>query len=335
MPHVNGGGRFIVDWLVPVLQEHGHSVERFFLPAVDHPSKLYSQMTAFRLLDFVDKADRVITFRPPAHVVAHPFKIVWFIHHIRGLYDLWGTPYATLPDTPGGRRFRYMVRQTDTAMLAEARKVFTNSNTVSKRLRQFNGLESRVLYPPVWAPERFRFDYCGDEIVVICRMERHKRQHLLVEAMRHVRTPVRLRLCGASSDPGYIAELQALAAGFHDARVVLELGWISEADKIERIARALAVAYFAFDEDSYGYPVLEAAHARKAAVVATDGGGVLEFVIDQQTGLTSPPEPAAIAEQFDRLWIDRAAAARWGRAAAKQVGDLGIGWPVVVEALTG
>ena len=35
VPFINGGARFIVEWLEEKLREHGHEVERFYLPFID------------------------------------------------------------------------------------------------------------------------------------------------------------------------------------------------------------------------------------------------------------------------------------------------------------
>src|SRR5438067_1512827 len=89
VPLVQGGARNIVDWLHPVLCEAGHQVERVDLPHWDDPQLLLRQMAAFRWVDVTESADRIICFRPPAHVIRHPHKILWFIHHMRGFYDMW------------------------------------------------------------------------------------------------------------------------------------------------------------------------------------------------------------------------------------------------------
>src|SRR5262249_58104950 len=141
---------------------------------------------------------RVITFRPPAHMVRHPRKIVWFIHHVRMLYDLWQTMYCPIRDDSSGRALRSAVMAGDNVGLREAHRLFTNSQVVKDRLRRFNQLDSEVLYPPILHPELFRAGDYGDEIVSVCRMEHHKRQHLMVAAMAHTRTPVRLPPCGTS-----------------------------------------------------------------------------------------------------------------------------------------
>lgn len=334
VPFINGGGRFIVEWLENKLLEHGHEVERFYLPFADTPHDLIDQVAAFRLMDLSEAGDRLITFRPPSHVLQHPNKVLWFIHHIRVFYDLWGAPDGVEPSLANDA-VRRVLTHVDTTTISEARKVFTNSKVVSERLRTFNGLASQPLYPPIWRPERFRCDGYGDEIVVVCRVEPHKRQQLLIEAMAHVRTAVRLRLCGASAHPahGQAIKAQIAALGVQD-RVQFEDRWISEAEKADILANALAAAYLPADEDSYGYPSLEAAHARKGVITTTDSGGVLELVEDGRNGLVTPPDPRALAQAMDRLYGDRGLAARMGSANLERLAELNINWDHVVSALT-
>ena len=91
VPFIGGGARNIVEWLETMLLEAGHSVERVYLPMVDTPELLFRQMAAFRFID-LSMADRIICFRPQSHLIQHTHKILWFIHHIRVLYDLWQNP---------------------------------------------------------------------------------------------------------------------------------------------------------------------------------------------------------------------------------------------------
>ena len=334
VPFVNGGGRFIVEWLEQKLVESGHRVERFYLPFVDRPEDLFDQILAFRLIDLADSCDRLIAFRPPSYVLRHPNKVLWFIHHIRALYDLWNSPYRFVPDDASGRAFRNTLIDLDTRAIGQARRVFTNSKVVASRLLRFNGIAATPLYPPIMAPEQFRNDGYGDEILAISRVELHKRQWLLVEAMRYVKTAVKLRLCGASLNRAHAETIERAIAdhGLSD-RVMFENRWISEEEKVERLAAALAVAYLPDDEDSYGYPSLEAAHARKAVLTATDSGGVLELVSDGHNGIVAPPEPRALAEAMDRLHRDRELAARLGAANERRLAELRIDWPTVLDAL--
>lgn len=335
-PLIQGGARLIVEWLGQKLIERGHKVESIFIPTADEPETVLQEMATFRMLELDQGYDLAICFRPPAHMIRHRRKVCWFIHHIRQFYDLWDTEFRGLPDTAQTRAIRHAVIAADTAGLSEARTIFTNSRTVSDRLARFNGLASEVLYPPLFDPGGFRFETIGDEIVSVARLEQHKRQHLLVGALAHTRTEVRLRIAGRASDPAYVRELEALATRLGVAsRVTIEDRWIDESEKIELLSRCLAAAYIPLDEDSYGYPTLEAAHARKATVSTDDSGGVLEFVEHRRSGLIAAPTPESLAACFDELASDRARAESLGNAALMRIDELRIDWDTTIARLLG
>ena len=74
---------------------------------------------------------------------------------------------------------------------------------------------------------------------------------------------------------------------------------------MDLLARCLALAYLPVDEDSYGYPSLEASHSFKPIVTLSDSGGALEFVRDGKEGLVANPNPRDLGAAFDRLYEDR------------------------------
>ncbi|BAL22591.1 glycosyltransferase family 4 protein [Azoarcus sp. KH32C] len=334
VPFIRGGARNIVEWLQEELVAIGHQVERIYLPQIDVPDLILPQMAAYRWIDLASTADRVICFRPPAHAIPHPHKILWFIHHVRVFYDLWDSPYRGFPEDDRHRNLRDILHRADTEAIREAKHVFTNSRVVSERLQRYNRIDSEVLYPPIFRPERFHCADYNDEIVYICRVEHHKRQHLLLEAMRYTRTPVRLRLCGASAGEAYAKELQSTAASrkLRD-RVIFDHRWITEEEKSEILAHCLAAAYLPLDEDSYGYPSLEASHAAKPILTTSDSGGVLELVVDGLNGRVCDPDPKALAEAMDELYRDREKTRQMGANAAQRIKDLDISWQHVLERL--
>lgn len=333
VPFVNGGARNIVEWLQVKLEEFGHQVERVYLPEVDAPDLLFQQMMAYRWVD-LEAADRLICFRPQSHLIPHQHKILWFIHHIRAYYDLWNSPYRAFPDDSRHRGIRDALRMADNAGIQEARTIFTNSQVVSDRLRAFNNVESEVLYPPVFRPERFHCEGFNSEIVCICRLEHHKRQHLLIEAMRYVKSPVKLRLSGASTGGEYPRHLNKLISDFGLGNsVVLDVRWISEEEKIEQLSRCLAAAYLPLDEDSYGYPSVEASHAGKPVLTTLDAGGVLELVQDGVNGYVTEADPKALAAAIDRLYLDRVKTEAMGKNAVERLTDLNISWSHVMLRL--
>ena len=333
VPFIGGGARNIVEWLETMLLEAGHSVERVYLPMVDTPELLFRQMAAFRFID-LSMADRIICFRPQSHLIQHTHKILWFIHHIRVLYDLWQNPgYCPYPDDFHYEGVRAALRSADNAALHEAEKIFTNSKVISNRLKKFNQVESEVLYPPVFRPERFQCNGFNNEIVCVCRMEPHKRQHLLVEAMRYTRTPVVLRLCGTGSQ-SYLDELRANIHDWHlEEKVIFDARWIQEEEKVSLFGKCLAAAYLPLDEDSYGYPSVEASLASKSVLTVTDSGGVPELVQDGLNGFITSPEPQALAEAMDILYGDRKKAEWMGENARNRLAELNLSWEHVLRRL--
>jgi glycosyltransferase involved in cell wall biosynthesis len=152
--------------------------------------------------------------------------------------------------------------------------------------------------------------------------------------MAHVRGDVRLVIAGQPESPAYAQLLRdALDRhGLHD-RVDLRLGWLPQDEMDELIATARAVLYVPVDEDSYGYPSLEAAAHARPVVTTTDSGGALEFVEDGRSGLVVAPDPRALALAFDRLAGDDALARSMGAACRERVGELRIDWDHVVHSL--
>lgn len=333
VPFINGGARNIVEWLQVMLEKEGHHVERVYLPEIDIPDLLFRQMMAYRWMD-LDAADRVICFRPQAHLIPHRHKILWFIHHIRVFYDLWDGPYRGFPDDLKHQGIRDALRHADDAGLREAKTIFTNSRVVTDRLARYNDIGSEVLYPPVLQPERFHCAGYSDDIVCICRIEHHKRQHLLVEAMQYVRTPVRLALLGQTASPEYGRGIRQMIADLNlEDKVVLEDRWISEEEKIEQLSRCLAAAYVPLDEDSYGYPSVEASHAAKPVLTTSDAGGVLELIEDGVNGYVADATPKALAEAMDRLYLDRNQTIQMGKTAPERLKSLNISWEHVLQRL--
>jgi glycosyltransferase involved in cell wall biosynthesis len=333
-PFVHGGASLFVDWLEQALRDRGHEVEVYTIPVDASPDHLPLQMLGLRLWDFTGHGDRLITVRTPAHLVRHHAKVAWFIHHHRPAYDLWET-HRDVPDDSDGQEFRRMLFSADEAALAECRKVFTNSRTVSQRLETFNGIESEVLYPPLGRDAHVASGPRGDTVVSLSRVVSHKRQLLAVRAMAHTRSGVRLHVAGLdSTGGGYAAEITRTIErlGLQD-RVTFEHAAVSDERKRELMSTALAVVHAPVDEDSYGYVGLEAASARRAIVTTTDSGGVLELVNDGENGLVVPPDPEALGHAFDRLHEDRELSRKLGEAQASRTAALGIDWDRTIARL--
>ena len=335
-PFVRGGATLIVDWLGAALKERGHEVEILRFPFSDNPNHILEEMLAFRLIDLSQHGDRLITIRTPAHLLRHPQKVSWFIHHYRAAYDLWGTKYQIIPNTEEGAACRRAIISADNVGLGEARHVFCNSEVVRERLRTYNRIDAEVLYPPLLRPDNpFPPQYEGF-CLYLSRFASHKRQAMAIESLRYTNTPVKLMIAGPSEEGSqqYPLELRLLAARQKvDDRVIFREQWIPETEKLDLLSRCLAVLYFPHDEDSYGFPSLEAYGARKPVITTSDAGGTRELVIDGQNGWICPPDPELIASRMDQLYNDRTLARTMGEEGSKRVLELGINWDKTVRKL--
>ena len=290
-----------------------------------------------RAVPVAGAGDRLVAIRWPAHLLRHENKATWFIHHYRELVDLWDSGYRPVRDDAEGRAYRRAVLGLDELGLAESRAVFSNSLVVRDRLRRYNEVEAEPLLPPLGGDlSRFRVGPYGDFVFYPSRVVPHKRQLLAIEAMIHTRSAVRLVIAGSPESATYADQLRSFVRE-HDLedRVDLRLGWLAEEEKTALLSTCLALAYLPVDEDSYGYPSLEASHCARPIVTATDSGGALEFVVDHEQGLVCEPEPAALALAFDELYDDRTATERMGALSFARRAALGIDWDRTVHRLLG
>ena len=322
----------IVEDLAAALRIAGHDVEVFQVPFRDYWRELPQQTYALRMLHF-EESDLLIGIRNPIHVVKHHNKKLWFIHHYRGAYDLWRTRYQNIPNSSEGLAVRDGIIQADNLFLREARKIYTNSKVVSRRLQAYNQVSSEVLYPPLSKSSNFYCGGCEDYIFFPSRITSHKRQELAVESMKYVQTPVRLVIAGAPDAPQDLESLRAaiLEHGVTDKVQVISR-WISEQEKIGWFADCLGCIYPPFDEDSYGYVSLESCYAQKPLITCSDSGGALEIVEHGVNGWVVPPRPKEIAAAMDRLMADRSRARKMGKAGLEMISSLGISWERVVQA---
>jgi glycosyltransferase involved in cell wall biosynthesis len=339
-PFVRGGAETHTDALVGALNAAGHEAEEVVVAGKWYPAtELVHQMAVWRSLDLSESnglpIDAVIALKFPAYLVPHERKIVWLIHQHRSAYELWDHPeFSDLSRQEEGPEVRDLVHQSDRIALGEAKRIFTNSRNVQDRLWSSLRLNSEVLYhhSPISGAllDREPGPY-GDAVVFPSRMESLKRQSLVVEAMRHVKTGVRLALVGSGPDEPAIRDLIAK----HGLGRKVELaGRVPDERLKELYLSALGVYFGPFDED-YGYVTIEGFAARRPVVTLTDAGGPLEFVTDGETGLVTPPEPEAIAHAFDRLFSNRPLAKKMGEAGGALVRERVLGWPEVVARLTG
>lgn len=334
VPFTAGGGEAHVEGLRRAFIHAGYNAEVVALPFKWYPpAEIMRSALAWRLLDLSEAngkpVDLVIGMKFPAYLVAHKRKVLWIMHQYRSAYNLWGTSFDDLSMYPDGAQVREWIRQADNRLIPEAKKVFANSRTVADRLRSFNKIESQPLYHPPPRAESLR---CGEQdnyIFYPSRLEPQKRQELLIEAARFMKTPVKIIFAGGSRD---LKHYESLIRKYDVGDRVCLRGFVAESEMIELYANALGVCYLPFDED-YGYVTLEGMLSGKPVVVGSDGGGATEFIEHEREGLVVEPEPRAIAESLDSLYGDRARARAMGQRGQEKLKAMNLSWQHVVESL--
>jgi glycosyltransferase involved in cell wall biosynthesis len=336
VPFIEGGATFIVDWLDTILKKHGHQTEVLKIPFHSEHTEMLQQMLALRLMDVTASADMLIAIRTPSYLIRHPNKVLWFIHHHRGAYDLWGSQYQDIPDTDEGLQIRQSFIQADNLAFSESKRIFTNSKIVSDRLKRFNNVDSEVLYPPLMDADKYHCHEYGDYLFYPSRLTYHKRQELAIEAMKYTKSKVRLIVAGNPENSGYLQQMhQIIKSNKLQDKVRIIDRWISDEEKIDFYAKSLGCIYVPLDEDSYGYPSLEAYHSRKPVITCSDSGGTLELIEHGVNGFISSPDPKELASYFDQMFSQKDLAVTMGKAGYEKLAEMNISWENVVQRFAG
>lgn len=332
VPFVTGGAEVLVHGLSAALGERGNTVDTVSLPLQwNPPDRLLTTALAWRMLDFTRFNDRVvdcvICTKYPSWAVKHPNKALWLIHQHRQAYDLHGTALSEFGPETASNAIRDRLIEIDRIGIGECRRRFAISRNVSDRLRRFNGIDAAPLYPPVprsgLAPERY-----DPFILSVARLDASKRVDRAIDAMRFASSDLRLEIVGDGPDLDRLQEF-VIASGL--MRRVAFHGRVSD-DDLRRLYNTCRAVYYAPIDEDYGYTTVEALTAGKPVITAPDSGGVLEWVIDEVTGVVTSLDPVALSRAFDRF-ADEELARQLGGPAPQLTARLN--WDAVVEALVG
>jgi glycosyltransferase involved in cell wall biosynthesis len=239
--------------------------------------------------------DGVISTKAPSFMVRHRNHVCWLLHTIRVFYDMFDREF---PDPPPElveqRRF---IQRADTIALSapHIRKLFVNGEEVRQRLVQFNALDATVLHPPLLHDCFQDSGYDEGYAFVVSRLHRWKRVSLVIEAMKYVKSPMRLLIAGTGEDECALRQL----AG-NDARIEF-LGQVSDDAIVRYYSRARLVPFVPVRED-FGYITLEAFQSGKPVVTCEDSGEPARLVRHGISGFISKAEPMELARHMDYLF---------------------------------
>ncbi len=167
------------------------------------------------------------------------------------------------------------------------------------------------------------------------RVNHIKRQYVAVEAMRYVKSGVKLLLAGKGDIPEEENRIHRMIEEYGLSGKVTYLDrFVSQQEKADYLSKALCGLYLAYDEDSYGYVTLECMHAKKPMITFTDSGGTDVVVHNDRTGYMVEPTPEALAEALDSMYENRKKTIEMGENCMPLLEELGITWENVIGSLT-
>lgn len=333
-PFIWGGAEELARHLQKHLIAAGHEAEVLRIPFQWEPAtKIPSQMLMVRAFELWN-VDRVIALKFPAYLIRHSNKTIWLLHQYRQAYDLFDVGQSNLPSGQVGDDLRALIKNADNECFKESRRIFTNSEVTRQRLMKYNGVDAKVLLPPINDPELFGGASLGDYIFAGGRVNEMKRQLLLLEALSRTTKNINLVIAGA---PDTVADGEKLKEavvrfGLED-RCKLDLRFLPRDVYVNYINNSAAVAYLPYDEDSLGYVAMEAAMAGKALITTTDSGGILGLAKHEETGWVTEPDAASLSKALEAVWRDIAVTNEFGKAAKELWIRYGITWDETVKTL--
>ncbi len=333
-PFVWGGAEELAVHLKVNLINSGHDAELLRIPFQWEPySIIPSQMLLVRSLELTN-VDRVIALKFPSYLIRHHNKVLWLLHQYRQAYDLFDAGLSNIPNNDTGKCLCSLINNADCESFAESRFIYTNSEVTKNRLFKYNNIDSTVLLPPINDPDIFLGGEYGDYIFVGGRINRLKRQYLLIEALSQTDKRVKLLIAGppdSSEDAGLLMDL-VNRFDLND-RVKLDLRFLPRSVYASYLKNSIAVAYIPFDEDSLGYVAMEAATAEKALITTSDSGGILGLVKNYETGWVSKPTSLDLASVLENVYDNLNLTVSYGKSAADLWHSMKINWNETINSL--
>jgi glycosyltransferase involved in cell wall biosynthesis len=198
--------------------------------------------------------------------------------------QVWGT------DVELARRAPWLARR----VLRRARLVIAASNDLAERARALGAREVRVIPSGVDVPPQVGEEAEPAEVLYAGRLSPEKGVLELLEAAQGMNLVV--------AGDGPLRDRVPFARGF------------VQHDELQQLYARAAVVACPSRREGFGVACLEAM-AQGRPVVATSVGGLLDLVVDGETGIVVPPrDPAALRSALERLLADPDLRRRLGTA---------------------
>src|SRR3989344_490116 len=276
------GKKVITSWAqkIPFFSTYLHSPLRFLAPFIwnsfdfsDFDAVITS--SSWYITKGIKKGPKTVEVcychAPPRYLYGYPTSIEWQRYWPVRVYALLVNHFMRVYDFEAAQRVDWFI---------------ANSKNVAERIRKFYMRDSTVIYPPVDLPidKLSKSIKKGDYFLTVSRIVGAKGLQLAVTVAN--KTGFKLKVVGKPA--GYGVEynkIQKMAKGN-----VEFLGYVSDEELVKLYSGARALLVLATDEE-FGITPVEAMLCG-TPVIAYDGGGYRETVIQGKTGLFFDPATA-------------------------------------------
>lgn len=331
-PFVYGGAEYVINDLIDQLKKKPNiEVYHFTIPFPEYFDTNLLKFTISTMSLNFDDYDMLIAFKYPAYCIPHRNKVVWIFHQLRQVYELWNTEFG-FKVNPNNLMLKEFVTNIDNKYIPQSTKIFTLSNEVSKRLKNYNNISSEVMYSPLKDCHHYYCDGFEDYLLYPSRISPIKRQHLVIEAMRLTKTNVKIFIIGKCNEDSYDKKIAKMIKDYNLSKKVIITGEISQTEKFKLYSKSLGAVFIPFKED-YGLVTLEASSSKKPTISTYDSGGIMEFIKNDENGIITDPDPVKLAKAFDYLYENRSCALSLGTRAFDEVNNLELNWDTIINRI--
>ena len=234
-----------------------------------------------------------------SHCVAKGVKHYDSVYHIsyvhtpmRYVWDQFGVyfrqPRTSWPVRIGAKLMRPYLQRWDRNTSKRVDTFLCNSDNIRKKILEYYGRESQVIYPPVDLSRFKPGDTKAGYYLMVGAFAPNKRVDLAVEAFNQLKLP--LKISGSGQDEEYCRSIAGDNIEF--------LGALSNEKLLELYQQARALVFPG--EDDFGITPLEA-QACNTPVIAFASGGALETVTEQTGVFFSEQNVEALIEAVEKM----------------------------------
>ncbi len=301
--------------VVPQITAPSWLPSRFKRLELDHLLQLHSFKRFLR--NNTIEADLVIAHLSFSTVVSRYFAgpSLWYCHcPARYLYETWIQKdiERLIGRTPlWARMIRAYLRKEERRAVRGFTSILCNSRHMQGKIRNIFSVDAKVVCPGVDLPPEIVPPH-GGQFLFPARLDGYKRVDVAIRAMALLR-----------DEPGIT--LKIIGTGMEEQRLKalireLNLTSVTMVPHVGDLGReyqnSLAVVYLPKDEDFGLVPVEAMAHARP--VIGAAEGGLLETVVDGETGFLVEAKPEAVAEKCRCLFYNRQTCISMGKSARRK-----------------